>query len=101
MMRRSRMNVYQKYKDAQGRNSRDRILSVEELGLLMKHLPPHAAQVVHFAYLTGMRAGEIFNLTWDKVDLPQKLVDWRQRIPRPRSHRAIACKNHVVRTLSR
>jgi len=55
-------------------NTRDRILSVEELELLMKHLPPHAAQVVHFAYLTGMRAGEIFNLTWGKVDLPQKLV---------------------------
>ncbi len=55
-------------------NSRDRILSVEELELLMKHLPPHAAQVVHFAYRTGTRAGEIFNLTWDKVDFPQKLV---------------------------
>jgi site-specific recombinase XerD len=43
-------------------NTMDRILSVEGLELLMKYLPPHAAQVVHFAYLTGMRADEIFNL---------------------------------------
>jgi integrase len=55
-------------------NARDRIFSVDEMELLMKDLPPHAAQIVHFAYLTGMRAGKIFNLTWDKVDLPQKLV---------------------------
>ena len=55
-------------------NARDRILSVEELERLLTHLPPHAARIVHFAYLTGMRAGEIFNLTWDKVDLAQELV---------------------------
>jgi integrase len=55
-------------------NARDRILSLQELGLLLQHLPRHAALVVHFAYLTGMRAGEIFNLTWDKVDLGQRLV---------------------------
>ena len=55
-------------------NARDRILSVEELERLLWYLPPHAAQIVHFAYLTGMRAGEIFNLTWDKVDLAQELV---------------------------
>ena len=55
-------------------NARDRILSVEELERLLGYLPPHAARVVHFAYLTGMRAGEIFNLTWDKVDLAQELV---------------------------
>ena len=55
-------------------NARDRILSVEELERLLRYLPPHAARVVHFAYLNGMRAGEIFNLTWDKVDLAQELV---------------------------
>jgi integrase len=55
-------------------NTRDRILSVDELERLLGYLPLHAGRVVHFAYLTGMRAGEIFNLTWDKVDLAQELV---------------------------
>lgn len=55
-------------------NVRDRILSPEELNLLLAHLPQHAALIVHFAYLTGMRAGEIFYLTWDRVDLNQRLV---------------------------
>jgi site-specific recombinase XerD len=55
-------------------NARDRILSAEELERLLGYLPPHAARIVHFAYLTGMRAGEIFNLTWDKVDQAQELV---------------------------
>jgi integrase len=40
----------------------------------MKYLPRDAAQVVSFAYPTGMRASEIFNLTWRKVDLPQKPI---------------------------
>ncbi len=55
-------------------NARDRILSPEELQLLISHLPNHAAQIIQFAYLTGMRAGEIFNLTWDKVDLNQRVI---------------------------
>ena len=57
-------------------------LSPEELDRLLSHLPRHAALIVHFAYLTGMRAGEIFNLTWDKVDLENGLSDWRLTIPR-------------------
>ena len=40
----------------------------------MSNLPNHAAQIIHFAYLTGMRAGEIFNLTWDKVDLKERAI---------------------------
>ena len=55
-------------------NARERILSVEELERLLGYLPPRAARVAHFPYLAGMRAGEIFNLTWDKVDLAQELV---------------------------
>jgi integrase len=55
-------------------NARDRILSPEELQRLISNLPNHAAQIIHFAYLTGMRAGEIFNLTWDKVDLKGRAI---------------------------
>ncbi len=55
-------------------NARDRILSPGELERLVIHLPRHAAMVVHFAYLTGMRAGEIFKLTWDKVDLTNRVI---------------------------
>ena len=40
----------------------------------MGYLPPHAGRIEHFAYLTGMRAGEIFILPWDKVDLARELV---------------------------
>ncbi len=53
---------------------RDRILSPEELDLLLRFLPRHAAQILCFAYWTGMRPGEIFNLTWDKVDLTEKVI---------------------------
>jgi integrase len=55
-------------------NARDRILSPEELDRLLQHLPQHAARAVHFAYMTGMRAGEIFNLTWDRVDLSARII---------------------------
>ncbi len=63
-------------------NARDRILSTEELDLLLQHLPRHAALIVLFAYWTGMRAGEILNLTWDKVDLKEQAINWRPPIPR-------------------
>jgi integrase len=55
-------------------NARDRILSPEELDQLLQYLPKHAALVIHFAYLTGMRAREIFTLTWNKVDLGSRTI---------------------------
>ena len=55
-------------------NARDRILSTEELDLLLQHLPRHAALIVLFAYWTGMRTGGFFNLTWNKVDLKEKAI---------------------------
>jgi integrase len=63
-----------KVKSLAENNARDRILSPEELERLISHLPNHAAQIIHFAYLTGMRAGEIFSLTWDKVDLKGRAI---------------------------
>jgi integrase len=53
------------------KNTRDRVLSREEFKKLLGHLPQHAADIVSVAYYTGMRAGEIFGLTWDRVNLKE------------------------------
>jgi integrase len=50
-------------------NGRERILSEEEYGRLLAASPVHLRHIVLCAYETGMRAGEIQYLTWDKVDL--------------------------------
>ena len=54
------------------KNARDRVLSAEELDILLKKLPQHAADIVAVGYHTGMRAGEIFNLTWDRVNMKEE-----------------------------
>jgi integrase len=51
------------------RNARDRVLSPDEKERLIKVLPQHSADVVTTAYYTGMRAGEIFKMTWDRVNI--------------------------------
>ncbi len=40
-----------------------------EVGLLCRHLPPHAVNAVRFAWETGWRRGEIFGLRWQDVNL--------------------------------
>jgi integrase len=56
------------------KNARDRVLSAEELDILLKKLPQHAADIVAVGYHTGMRAGEIFNLTWDRVNMKEGYI---------------------------
>jgi integrase len=48
--------------------ARDRILSEEEYQRLLEASSPHLWRLLLCAYETGMRAGEIKGLTWDKVD---------------------------------
>ena len=55
-------------------NARDRVLSAEEFELLQKHSSPHLQAINLIAYQTGMRRGEILNLTWDRVDLKEGLI---------------------------
>lgn len=50
-------------------NARDRILTPVQYESLLKHLPLHSRAIVSMAFYTGMRRGEILNLTWDRVDL--------------------------------
>ena len=58
-------------------NARNRILSPDELKSLLAWLPRHAGWIVAFAFYTGMRAGEIHNLTWDRVNLREGYVELR------------------------
>jgi integrase len=81
-------------------HARERILSPEELDRLLSHLPRHAALVVHFGYLTGMRAREIFTLTWGKVDLANRIVRLSAEDTKTKEPRLIFINDMVLDILS-
>lgn len=56
-------------------NARKRILRHSEYAALMNALPHHLKPVVAMGYWTGMRIGEILNLTWDKVNLFARMIE--------------------------
>jgi integrase len=58
-------------------NSRIRFLSREEAGKLLKALKLRSEELHNLAFISlncGLRAGELFNLTWDCVDWDKKLL---------------------------
>jgi integrase len=55
-------------------NARDRVLSTEEFDRLMDALPFHTRAIIATGYYAGMRKGEVLNLTWDKVDLKNRII---------------------------
>jgi integrase len=55
-------------------NTRVGFFELQEYLNLRSALPHYLKPVVTFAYHTGWRAGEILNLTWDKVDLRQGII---------------------------
>ena len=65
----------------------------EEVKLILDSLPDHWRPHFEFLYLTGLRKGELINLTWDDVELNQKNCvvkiqakdDWRPKVNQIRS----------------
>jgi len=55
-------------------NARDRILSREEFSSLLRHSARHLLYTLSIGYYTGMRRGEILNLTWNKVNMKNHLI---------------------------
>jgi integrase len=55
-------------------NERDRMLNPEEYARLLAHCPEHLKPVVKLAYYTGMRQGEILNLTWGQLDIKEGFI---------------------------
>src|SRR5262249_33793835 len=59
-----------------------RILSREEEERLLAHCSPYLQDLIVFAINTGLRAGDILNLTWEEVDLEGNVI-----IPKVRKNR--------------
>jgi integrase len=61
--------------------------SPEEYGRLLAHCPAHLKPIVKLPYHTGMRQGEILNLTWGQVGGKEgfiKLETWDTKTSPPR-----------------
>ena len=56
------------------KNARKRILSQEEFIKLMEAAPRHTKQILVTAFYTGMRRSEILKLTWDKLNLKERVI---------------------------
>jgi integrase len=55
-------------------NERERVLTPEEFASLLEHCPDHVKPIIRVAYYTGMRQGEILNLTWGQIDLKEGFI---------------------------
>jgi integrase len=56
-------------------NRRDRILTPDEFERLVEALPEHILPIVYLGYYTGMRRGEILQLTWERVNMQEGFLD--------------------------
>jgi integrase len=61
-------------KQLEENNVRERVLNQEQFELLLYHCPEHLKGPVLVGFYIPMRQAEIFQLTWDKVDIGSKYI---------------------------
>jgi integrase len=54
--------------------ARQGFLNVADYDKLYNALPAYVQPIFQTAFYTGMRKGELLNLTWDRVDLAEKMI---------------------------
>jgi len=81
-------------------NARDRVLTTGEYESLFKHSSRHLQGILATAYYTGMREGEILNLTWDKVDLKSRLIKLEAIDTKDREPRVIPISDELYEVLN-
>ena len=82
-----------------GSDVRDRILSKDEFKALMKHSKGHTKAIIATGYYTGMRKGEILNLTWSKVDLKNRMIQLESSDTKDRESRNIPLCNELLNVM--
>lgn len=76
-------------------NARDRVLSKTEFEQLRQNAPAHLKPILATAYYTGMRQGEILNLTWDRVDLKKRVIRLEAEDTKDNEPRAVPICNEL------
>ncbi len=82
-------------------NARDKILPLSQFNRLLEHLPWHAKAIVATAFYTGMRRGEILSLTWDKVDLKNRVIRLEATDTKDKEPRTIPICDELYEILDR
>lgn len=77
-------------------NQRDRICSPEEYQQLIDAAEPELSLAIMFGYWTGMRLGEIVNLSFNQIDLRQRIL----RLKRSETKEADAKQVPIARELA-
>ena len=81
-------------------NARDKVLNPEEFNNLLSHSPRHLKGILATGYYTGMREGEILNLTWNKVDLKNRLIQLEATDTKDKEPRNIPICNELHEILN-
>jgi integrase len=96
------VRVFKKVKKVLKRNSnaRDKVLSPDEFQRLMDNAARHTKEILVTAFFTGMRKGEILNLTWDKVDLHKRVIKLEAADTKDKEARMIPICDELLQVLS-
>lgn len=77
-------------------NERDRILAPEEYERLLVHATARLKPIIKLAYHSGMRHGDILNLTWDRVDLKEGFIKLRPDDTKTKEGRLVPLNRELV-----
>ena len=82
-----------------GSDVRDRVLSGDEFDSLIRNSSGHIRGVIMMGYFTGMRKGEILNLTWDRLDLQNRMIRLEAEDTKDREKRNIPICDELYKLL--
>jgi integrase len=80
-------------------NRRERVLTPAEFDGLLRVAPRHLQGILSAGYWTGMRKGEVINLTWDKVDLNARVINLTAADTKDREARSIPIGGELHKSL--
>lgn len=81
-------------------NARDKILSFKQYDKLITNAPTHIKPIIATGFYTGMRRGEILNLTWDKINLKNRMINLDAADTKDNEPRKIPISDPLYKILS-
>lgn len=74
-------------------------ISWDHFNQILGHLPEWARPIVQTLYYTGMRRGEVFGMTWDNVDLKNRIIRLRPNQTKEKKEKLVPIHTALVEIL--